>query len=77
MITIKIYTYGGLRRYTHHKRKITIEIDSPKTINAIMKVANVPSSHVYIIEKDGQAVGREMKVDDDCELKLVPYLTGG
>lgn len=77
MISVRVKLFGGLRRYTDSKSVLDIEIEPNKAIVEIIKQINIPDTPVYVVEKDGKVVNKRTIVEKDCELTLIPFITGG
>jgi sulfur carrier protein ThiS len=77
VISVRVKIFGGLRRYTDNKRVIEIEIKSNTAISEIIQRINVPDAPVYAVEKNGKVVNKRTIVDKDCELTLIPFISGG
>jgi len=74
---MKVKVFGLLKKYTGNKDVIEIEIDSEKKVGDIIGSLNIPENNVYIIEKNGNPVGRDTRVNNDDQIALIPLLSGG
>jgi sulfur carrier protein ThiS len=74
---MKVKVFGLLKKYTDNKDVVEIEIDSEKRVGDIIGSLNIPEGYVYIIEKNGNLVKRDTVVNNNDQISLIPFLSGG
>ncbi len=74
---MKIRVFGLLKGYTKGRDLVEIELDSEKSLGDIIEGLNIPENYVYIIEKNGNPVEKDVVVNNNDQITLVPLLSGG
>jgi sulfur carrier protein ThiS len=74
---MKVRAFGSLKIYTEGKDLIEIDIDSERRVQDIIGSLNIPENYVYIIEKNGETVEKDMIVNNSDQITLIPLLSGG
>ncbi|NIA23208.1 MAG: hypothetical protein GWP03_03490 [Proteobacteria bacterium] len=74
---MKIKVYGILKRYVGDRDYIKIDIPEPTTVADLFSKAGIPGKYVFIVEKNGKAITKDITVNNDDEISLIPFISGG
>ncbi len=74
---MKIRVFGLLKGYTKGRDLVEIGLDSEKSLRDILGGLSIPEDYVYIIEKNGKPVERDVVVNNNDQITLIPLLSGG
>ena len=75
--TMRVKVFGILKTFVGGRELIEISLHSEKRVNDIIGCLNIPDNYVFLVEKSGKPVPKDLVLSNDDEIALVPLLSGG
>lgn len=74
---MKIKAYGILKQYIGDEDYLKIDVPEPITIVELFSKVGIPEKYVFVVEKNGKAITKDSVINDNDEISLIPFISGG